>query len=286
MRHYTDVLHIEGIFCTGNMGEFWALTHGERRRIVEIVVEEARGKCLTIAQTAHHAAHETLELTRHAQDVGADYVVLINPYYPQMDEEAIYEWFCFVAERVDIGIWMFDSEYSPFALTPKLIARVAQLENVCGIKIGGTFEHYANVNRLAGDQLVLSHPSEREWLRLMREYGQRVHMSSAMPFALQTPTDHRLHDYTELGLAGRYEEAEALSRQLDPVREVQERWLSKPWKERRVIPIAYLKAWTEMLGMAAGPVRLPLRQLGDDEREAMRADLERVGLLQPAAAPA
>src|SRR3954451_23639780 len=57
MRHYTDELHIEGIFCTGNMGEFWALTHDERLRIVEIVVEEARGKCLTIAQTAHHAAH-------------------------------------------------------------------------------------------------------------------------------------------------------------------------------------------------------------------------------------
>ena len=44
MRHYTDVLRVDGIFCTGTMGEFWALTKEERKRAVEIVVEEAHGK--------------------------------------------------------------------------------------------------------------------------------------------------------------------------------------------------------------------------------------------------
>jgi 4-hydroxy-tetrahydrodipicolinate synthase len=284
MRHFTDVLHIEGVFCTGNMGEFWALTTAERRRITEIVVEEARGKCLTIAQTAHHAAHETVELTRHAQEVGADYVVLINPYYPQMDEAAIYDWFAFVAERVDIGIWMFDSEYSPFSLSPELIDRIAGLENVCGIKIGGTMEQYAAVQRLCGDRIVISHPSERSLLALIRDYGQRVHMSSATPFLLQTAGDQRLREYTELALAGRYAEADAISRQLEPARAVQDWWLSRRWREDRVIPIAYLKAWNELMGLAAGPVRLPLRQVTAEEREALRADLERVGLLQGAAA--
>ncbi len=286
MRHFTDVLHVEGVFCTGNMGEFWALTTAERRRVVEIVAEEARGKCLTIAQTAHHAAHETVELTRHAQDAGADYVVLINPYYPQMDEAAIYDWFAFVAERVDIGIWMFDSEYSPFSLSPALISRIAQIENVCGIKIGGTLEQYAAVQRLCGDQIVISHPSERSLLALIRDHGQRVHMSSATPFLLQTAGDHRLREYTELALAGRYDEAAAISSQLDPARAVQDWWLSRRWREDRVIPIAYLKAWTELLGLAGGPVRLPLRQVTAEERAALRADLERVGLLQGAAAPA
>src|SRR5205823_6770191 len=219
----------------------------ERLRITEIVVEEARGKCLTIAQTAHHAAHETLELTRHAQEVGADYVVLINPYYPQMDEGAIYDWFAFVAARVDIGIWMFDSEYSPFSMSPELIARVARLENVCGIKIGGPLEHYAAVERLCADQIVLSHPSERAWLSLMRDHGQRAYMSSATPFLFQTAAEHRLRDYTELGLTGRFDEAERIAGELEPYRALQERWLARWWREDHVIPIAYLKAWTELL---------------------------------------
>jgi 4-hydroxy-tetrahydrodipicolinate synthase len=286
MRHFTDILQVDGVFCVGNMGEFWALTTAERQRVVEIVVEEARGKCLTIAQTAHHAAHETVELTRHAEQVGADYVVLINPYYPPMDEAAIYEWYAFVAERVDVGIWMFDSEYSPITLSPELIARVARLPNVCGIKIGGTLEQYAAVDRLCGEQIVLSHPSERAWLTLMRDHGQRSYMSSATPFLFQTAADHRLREYTELGLAGQFEDAERIAGELEPVREVLDRWVSRRWREDRVIPIAYIKAWSELLGLAAGPVRLPLKQITPDERAALRADLERVGLLQATATPA
>ena len=45
MRYFTDQLGVDGIFCTGTMGEFWALTKEERLRAVEIVVEEARGAC-------------------------------------------------------------------------------------------------------------------------------------------------------------------------------------------------------------------------------------------------
>jgi 4-hydroxy-tetrahydrodipicolinate synthase len=286
MRYLTDGLQVDGVFCTGNMGEFWALTTAERRRVVEIVVEEAQGKCLTIAQTAHHAAHETVALTRHAQEVGVDYVALINPYYPPMDEAAIYEWFAFVAARVDIGIWMFDSEYSPLTLSPELIARIAELENVCGIKIGGSLEQYAAVARLCGDRIVLSHPSERAWLGLMRDHGQRSYMSSATPYLFQTATDRRLREYTELGLAGRFAEAEAVAATLEPLRALLDRWVTRRWRDERVIPIAYIKLWSELLGMAAGPVRPPLRPVTPEERAALRADLERVGLLRPAGAPA
>ena len=71
MRHYTDGLHVDGIFCTGTMGEFWALTKEERKRAVEIVVEEAHGKCKVIAHTGHHSPNETIDLTLHAQHAGA-----------------------------------------------------------------------------------------------------------------------------------------------------------------------------------------------------------------------
>ena len=59
MRYLTGTLHVDGVFCTGVMGEFWSLTKEERKRIVEIVVEEARGKCGVIAQTGSTSAHET-----------------------------------------------------------------------------------------------------------------------------------------------------------------------------------------------------------------------------------
>lgn len=279
MRVFADGLGIEGIFCAGTMGEFWALTKEERKRVVEIVVEEARGKCRVIAHTGHHSPNETVDLTRHAQDVGADFAVLINPYYPAANEQMTYEWFAFVAARVDIGLWMFDSPFSGCSLSPQLTARIADLENVCGIKVSRPLEHYAKVKELCGDKIVMSHPSETEWLTLMRDYGAQVHMSSAAPYLLQTATWRPMQKYTELGLQGRFKDAEEVSRELAPLRKVHDRWMREPWLKDRIIPIAYLKAWTELLGLAGGPVRPPLLQITDEERQALRADLEQTGLL-------
>jgi 4-hydroxy-tetrahydrodipicolinate synthase len=283
MRYFTDGLQVDGIFCTGTMGEFWSLTKEERKRAVEIVVEEARGKCLVIAHTGHHSAHETVDLTRHAQDVGADFAIVINPYYPRAPESEIYEWFRFVASSVDIGIWMFDTGYAGYGFSPELTARIAGIENICGIKCSRPLDHYEKVRRLCGDTIAMSHPSETEWLKLMQDYGARVHMSSAAPFLIQTPSWLPMQEYTELGLRGGFDEAEKVYRSLAPVREVHERWMRDPWIRHNLIPIHFLKAWSEMLGLAGGPVRAPLPQITDEERRALKADLERCGLLAKAA---
>src|SRR5688500_2441156 len=279
MRYFTDRLGVDGIFCTGTMGEFWALTKEERLRTVEIVVEEARGKCKVIAHTGHHSPNETVDLTRHAQAVGADFAIVINPYYPAANEEMIYQWFVQVAARVDIGIWMFDTSFAGYGFSAQLTARIADIENVCGIKCSRPLEHYADVQQRCGAKIVMSHPAESEWLTLMRDYGARVHMSSAAPFILQLPDWQPMRDYTELGLAGRFAEAQAASKALDPLREVHERWMRDPWVQHKIIPIAYLKAWTELLGLAAGPVRAPLLQITGAERKALHDDLAKAGLL-------
>lgn len=283
MRHLTDALKIDGIFCTGTMGEFWALTKEERKRVVEIVVEEAKGKCKVIAHTGHHSPNETIDLTRHAQDVGADFAIVINPYYPSASEDAIYEWFKVVASRVDIGIWMFDTAFAcGVHLSPQLTARIAEIENICGIKIGRPVDHYVAVKKLCGDRIVVSHPSETECLKLMRDHGQRVHMSSAAPFLLQTAAWTPMRDYVELALEGKFGEAEKIAREMEPVREVHEKWMREPWVKHKVIPIAQLKAWSEYLGLAGGPVRAPLLPLTAGERQALRRDLDRVGLKEKA----
>lgn len=280
MRHLTRSLRIEGVFCTGVMGEFWSLTQSERKRIVEVVVEEAkRGGCKVIAHTAHHSAHETVELTRHAQDAGADFVILMNQYYPPATEQTLYEWFRFVADRADIGLWMFDAEYSGWGMSPELTARIADIPNVCGIKIPRPLEHYAKVQKLVGDRIVMSEPTEGQWLTMMRDYGQRVFQSSPAPYLFQTAGWLPMREYTELGLAGKFDEAEKIAKPMQPLREVSAKWLRANWVQRKLIPIAFIKAWCELMGMAGGPVRPGLPQITDKERQELRFDLERTGLL-------
>lgn len=279
MRHYTDGLRVDGIFCTGTMGEFWALTKEERKRAVEIVVEEARGKCKVIAHTGHHSPNETVDLTRHAQEAGADFAIVINPYYPWASEDTLYEWFERVASCVEIGIWMFDTPFSGVEFTPQLTARIARIENICGIKCSRPLAHYERTRKLCGDLIVFSHPSETEFLKLMRDHDMKVHMSSAAPFLMQVPGYTPLRDYAELARAGKFQEAAAIRDGIQPLRDLNEKWLREPWLKHKIIPIHTLKAWSELLGMAGGHVRPPLPQVTAEERQAMRADLGQCGLL-------
>ena len=279
MRHLIGALRINGVFITGVMGEFWSLTKEERKRIVEIVVEEAKGKCIVIAHTAHHSAHETVELTLHAEAVGADFVIYINPYYPPANDDMIYNWFSFVASRVNIGIWMFDAAYSGYGLSSQVTARIADIENVCGIKIPRAMDHYVEVKKLIGDKLVMSQPNEVDWLMLMRDHGQRVHQSSPTPYLYQTPGSLPMHDYTELGLAGQFNEAAPIAQSLQPLRDLHDKWLRARWLNEKIIPIAYIKAWSEMLGLAGGPVRPPLLSISEAERWTLRSELQQTSLL-------
>jgi len=99
----TGDLAIDGIFAGGVMSEFWALSGAERRRLTEVVAERARGKCAVVAHTGQHSAAETIELTRHAEASGADFAVVINPYYPPASDEGLYQWFAHVCGSVTSG---------------------------------------------------------------------------------------------------------------------------------------------------------------------------------------
>jgi 4-hydroxy-tetrahydrodipicolinate synthase len=88
-----------------------------------------------------------------------------------------------------------------------------------------------------------------------------------------------LREYADLALAGRFDEAAAISKTLDPVRAVSHRWIMGRWAKTGIIPIAAIKAWSELVGMAAGPVRTPLLQMSDADRRTLRDEVMATGLL-------
>ena len=221
----TGELRIDGVFCGGVMGEFWALSGAERRRLVEVVVECCRGKCPVLAHTGHHSAAETIELTRHAAAAGADFAVVINPYYPPATDEGLYRWFEQVCASAGIGIWLFDTGYSGVALSTGLIRRLATIENVCGIKVGRPHDRYLELLAAVGDTILVCSPHEETWLENMRDHGQRVYMSSAAPYLYQTPGWQPMREYTRLALGGDIAGAEKTAATLDPVRAVAGKWL-------------------------------------------------------------
>jgi 4-hydroxy-tetrahydrodipicolinate synthase len=279
IERLADVLLVDGVFCTGVMGEFWALAEPERRRAVEIIVEASSGRFPVLAHTGSHSAADTIALTRHATEVGADFAVIINPYYPVAAEEGLRRWFTTVLSSVDIGVWLFDTSYSGVSLPLGLIDRLADVENVCGIKVGHDHARYLEILALVGDRILVCEPNETVWLENMRDHGQTVFMSSAAPFLYQNAAWQPMREYTELALNGDFEKAAEVAATLEPVRELGSKWLHGRWARDRVNPVPYIKEWAGLLGMSGGEVRPPLTPLTEAERSELRRDLVKVGLL-------
>jgi 4-hydroxy-tetrahydrodipicolinate synthase len=279
LHHPIDTLEVGGVFCAGVMGEFWALTHRERIDAIRTVVEACDGDIPVLAHTGHHAARETIELTCEAQEAGADFVVVINPYYPSSTPQGLRDWFMEVLDAVDIGVWLFDTSYSGLSLPLDLIDRLAEVDNVCGIKVGHGHERYLEVLRTVGDRILACEASESTWLENMRDHGQTVYMSSALPYLFQTAASQPMNDYTRRALDSDFDAAEAIARSMAPLRNLADKWLHGQWIRDRTNPVLYVKAWAGLLGMSGGAPRPPLLPVSNDEREALAKDLEAAGLI-------
>ena len=282
IRYCIDNKLLDGIYCGHFMSEFWALTTEERKRAAEIVVDECRGSSSGVpvmVHTGHTSIKESVELSHHAERIGADYLAVGNPYFMAYDDDQVYDYFRYISERTRVGILITNTGYTGIVLSPEMINRLADLENVVAVKNSPKMPHTLETLRLVSDRIIVSSPDERIWYSLMTEHSCRLYMSSAAPFLLQKPGQTPIKDYTSLVFQGQIEEAAVIAKSIELARKVFEKWLRDPWPARRLIPIAYLKAWADLLGMVGGPVRPPLQQVTTAEREELRHDLATVGLL-------
>jgi 4-hydroxy-tetrahydrodipicolinate synthase len=279
VEHYVEALGVDGIFCGGVMGEFWALTLAERKRVHELVADQVRGRVPVMAQVGHHVFADTVELCEHAQRQGIEFGIAMNPYYPPSPPaELVRHWYGRLASATTLPMFLFNTSYSGYTLEPELIAELAELPPVCGIKNPQGRDHLLRTQELAGDRIVVTDASERDWLELHTEHGFQALMSTPALALYQRRGQTPVLDYTRAADAGDLERAGGISADLGPARDAFDRWMRAPWLERRVIPIAQLKAWLGMMGLPQGPVRPPLVQLTREEESALRRDLETLEL--------
>ncbi|MDT3444526.1 dihydrodipicolinate synthase family protein [Pseudofrankia sp. BMG5.37] len=279
LERLTRELHVGGVFCAGVMGEFWALSADERKEAVEAVVRAASGACPVLAHTGDHSAATTIELTRHAEQIGADFAVVINPYYPPASAAGLRAWYQEVLSSVDIGVWLFDTSYSGVTLPMDLIDELADVENVCGIKVGHDHARYLETLARVGDRILVCEANEATWLENIRDHGQTVYMSSALPYLFQTASSQPMREYTELALGGEFDKAAEVAATLEPLRALGSKWLHGQWVRDRILPIPFIKAWAGLLGMSGGDPRVPLLPLTDRQRAELTADLAAAGLI-------
>jgi len=274
MRHWFDDLGIDGLFIAGKQGEFFSMSVAERKRCCELAVDEAAGRGAVIMSCSDQNMDTVLELARHAQGAGADYIVVHAPvlHFVNEQDELLYAYYRHIAEQVDIGIALWSHPDSGYLMSPELCARIAGLPNVVAIKYSVPREMYARLTELAGDRLLVSTASEEAWLDNIVELGWQLYLCSSPPYLLQSGADRRMREYTDLAFAGQVDEARAVWQSLQPVRQALAS--TRPADK----PQAHQKYWQSLLGQAGGAVRAPMLELTDEEKARTRAAFEGCGL--------
>ena len=274
IRHWIDDLGIKGLFVAGKQGEFWSMSLDERKRNMTIAAQECGDMAGTIMSISDQNVDTVLELGRHAQDCGADYVVVHAPMLSFVHDrgEVLYNYYKYLCDRLDIGIAMWSHPDSGYLMQPEECARIAELPNIMAIKYSVPREMYAGLTRMIGDRILVSTSSEDEWLDNIQELGWQLYLCSSPPYLLQTANDRRMDEYTELAFAGKFDQARRVRDSLNPVRDAIRQ--TKPGGK----PTAHGKYWQELLGQVGGRVRHPMLDLTQAEKDATKAAFEASGL--------
>ncbi len=124
-----------GLVPCGTTGESPTLSHDEQMRVTEICIEVAKGRAPVIAGTGSNSTDEAVALTKHAKKAGADAALMVTPYYNKPTQEGLYRHFKTVADTVDLPIIIYNIPgRSVINMTTETMAKLAKHPNIVGVK--------------------------------------------------------------------------------------------------------------------------------------------------------
>ena len=150
---------IDGIVPCGTTGESATLTHEEHDKVIRISVDACKGKALVLAGTGSNSTQEAIELTRHAQEAGADGSLQITPYYNKPSQEGLYQHFSTIADNTDLPIILYNvPSRTSVNMCPETVVRLQNKANIVGIKeASGSLQAISEIiDRCGKDFTVLS----------------------------------------------------------------------------------------------------------------------------------
>lgn len=141
----------------GTTGESATLSFEEHEKVVEVVIDEAKGKIPVIAGTGSNNTEEALRLTRHAKEAGANGALVITPYYNKPTQRGMYLHFEKIAKEVDIPIVLYNVPgRTGVNLLPETVVRLSKIDNIVGIKeASGDLKQASDIVSLCGNKFDL-----------------------------------------------------------------------------------------------------------------------------------
>ncbi|MGQ9509214.1 MAG: 4-hydroxy-tetrahydrodipicolinate synthase [Thermodesulfobacteriota bacterium] len=126
---------VHGLFPIGSQGEFYALTFEEKKRVIDIVLEETNGRVPVYAGTGAVTTREAIALTQMAEAAGVNAVSVITPYFIRPNEEELMEYYTSIAKSTRLPVLLYNNPArTGINLSAEFVVRASKVENIVGIK--------------------------------------------------------------------------------------------------------------------------------------------------------
>jgi 4-hydroxy-tetrahydrodipicolinate synthase len=257
---------IHGIVPCGTTGESPTLSHAEHKRVVETCIDQVKKRVPVIAGTGSNNTAEAIELTKHAEAAGADYALMITPYYNKPTQEGLYQHYKTVTSQTKIPIVVYNVPgRTSLNLLPETMARLATLPNIVGLKDAtGDLKQGAKTLELCGDKITVLSGDDFTTFPLLCVGGMGVIsvVSNVVPGDMA--------GMCNAFFKGDLAEARRLHFKMWPLVEAM-------FFETNPVPV---KAAVKMMGKITGEVRQPLCPLAAANEEKLRQVMQKYGLIK------
>ena len=254
-----------GLVPTGTTGESATLSHEEQGRVIEICVEEARGRVPVIAGTGSNSTDEAIALTRHAKAVGADVALQVAPYYNKPSQEGIYRHFAAIAAAVDIPILLYNIPgRSVVEISVETLVRLSKIANIIGVK-----DATANLLRASRERIACG----PNWRMISGEdgtaLGYAAHGGHGCISVTANVAPKLCSEFQEACMQGAFETALKLQDRLMPLHDAM-------FCEPSPAPA---KFGASLLGLCSDETRLPMTEATESARKQVTAAMKSAGIL-------
>lgn len=257
---------VDAICVAGTTGETSTLSIREHIAVVEYCVKRVNHRVKVIAGAGSNDTSAAVYLSQHAQDSGADALLLVTPYYNKASQTGLLKHYEYIADRVELPIILYNvPSRTGVSFTAETYKTLAENPKFNGVKeASGNFSLLAHTRYLCGDDFYIWSGNDDQVVPMMSLGAKGVIsvVCNIMP--------ELMVDMSHACLDGDFEKAGKLQIEYMDL-------IDSLFIEVNPIPI---KCAMNLVGMEAGPLRLPLCDMAPSNLEIMKAAMKRVGLLK------
>ncbi len=256
---------VDFIVACGTTGESVTMTEDEQARVVELTIETSAGRVPVVAGAGGYNTREVIEKMRRYERLGADAILSVTPYYNKPAQEGLYQHYRAIADSTKLPVILYSVQgRTSVNLEPATVARLAEIENIVGIKeASGNIAQIVEIASLVDERFKLFAGDDAVVLPVAALGGVGVVSvaSNLLP--------RQVSDLCHACVEGRFDEARKLNRQLTPI-------FKAMFIESNPIPV---KAALAMTGMVEEVYRLPLTPMSKVNRAKLEEVLTEAGVL-------